>query len=57
MSGICFDQLPSELALAGDAGDRSKSFVMVEAARSEYAEGMFGEIDVEGKTHVHGIYP
>ena len=34
----------------GDAGDRSKSFVdEVEAAWSEYAEGMFGEIDVEGK--------
>ncbi|MGQ7790137.1 phage portal protein [Shigella flexneri] len=43
-------QLPSELALAGDAETTAKSFVgEVEAAWSEYAEGMFGEIDVEGK--------
>ncbi|UGE65231.1 phage portal protein [Escherichia coli] len=28
----------------------------MEAAWSEYAEGVFGEIDVEGKTHVYRIY-
>ncbi|STF39194.1 capsid protein of prophage [Escherichia coli] len=51
LSAYVSDQLPSELALAGDAGEpRQKVFVdEVEAAWSEYAEGMFGEIDVEGK--------
>ncbi len=50
LSGICFLSATVRTGAGWDAGDRSKSFVdEVEAAWSEYAEGMSGEIDVEGK--------